>query len=80
MAAPVPWLTRNWGTSRNGNELLRFKHDNLTVMVTIFFRFGGWSYSVTAGSGKPAYSPSRFSTTDAAKMAAFDKVAELLGW
>jgi len=49
-------------------------------MVTIFFRFGGWSYSVTAGSGKPAYSPSRFSTTDAAKMAAFDKVAELLGW
>src|SRR5438270_5532708 len=66
------WLTRNWGTSWNGNPTLRFKHGGRWVQVTVFFKFGRWSFSVAVGREPPDYPRGGYPTPDAAKLGAFD--------
>lgn len=73
------WLTRNWGQSRKGNETLKFKHEGETVRVTIFpDGFGAFGYCIAVG-GTPFYSE-KFATADAAKLGAFDALADTCGW
>lgn len=74
------WLTRNWATSWNGNETLRVASDRGAVRVTVFpGRFGGWSWCVSV-EGEPSFPSERYATADAAKLGAFDRVAEILDW
>ena len=74
------WLTRNWATSWKGNETLKFRHDGELVRVTIFtVRFDAVGYCI-AVDGDPYYSPEKFATSDAAKLAAFDKIANAAAW
>lgn len=75
------WLTRNWGTSRAGNPTLKFDHNGETIWVTVYSdsRFGGWKYSLV-GDEEKYFSPIRYASADAAKLAAFDRIAEALEW
>jgi hypothetical protein len=74
------WLTRRWGVTWKGNETLTFAHEGETVRVTVFeTRPGAWKICI-AVAGSPLYSPRPFPTADAAKVGAFDALAESLGW
>lgn len=74
------WLMRNWGTSRNGNETLTLRlAEGEKVRVTVFLRFGAWAYSIGDKCGCH-FSRERFTTSDTAKLAAFDALAIALGW
>lgn len=74
------WLTRNWGTSQNGNATLAFDHEGERVRVTVFrSQYGGYSYSI-AVNGEPEFSPSSFPTTEHAKAAAISRVASIVKW
>ena len=77
------WLTRNWGRARSGNDMLELGHKGETVRVTIFVdkRDGKrYRYSISANRDEPVYSPRNFPTADAAKLAAFDLLAEACEW
>lgn len=74
------WLTRRWGTSWRGNYTLTFPHGSETARVTVFPRpVHGWGYCVSVG-GQREFSPCAFETSEAAKLAAFDVTAALVGW
>ncbi len=74
------WLTRNWNTSRNGNDTLTFKHQGETIRVTVYrAKFGGFGCCVTVGR-ESFFLPGKFATTDEAKLTAFDRLAEALEW
>ena len=76
------WLTRNWATSRNGNDTLTFKSGDDQVRVTVYedkYAMGFWSYCITVDD-EPFFPPGKFASSDEAKLAAFDRLAEAAGW
>jgi hypothetical protein len=74
------WLKRSWATSSKGNPYLRFEHEGRVVLVTVYpnQRFGGWSFCLKIGRDEPVYGSGRYDRE--AKLAAFDRLAELLHW
>jgi hypothetical protein len=74
------WLTRNWGTSWKGNETLTFCHKGETVRVTVFAdESGAWAYCISVDDQR-MFSPTKFASPDAAKLAAFDMFAAAAEW
>jgi len=50
------------------------------LLVTIFAdRVGAWSYCVAVGADR-FYAPGTFASSDNAKLAAFDRIADAAGW
>jgi len=77
------WLTRNWATSRKGNETLKFNHEGETVWVTIFADKRDpklFCCSISVDGGKPFFPSGNFVSADVAKLAAFDQLAETCEW
>ena len=77
------WLTRKWRLSTKGNEYLRFPHERKKVVVTIFpdaCKPWLWGYFTVVGRGQRHFSPEKFTSSDAAKMAAFDSLSVKLEW
>jgi hypothetical protein len=58
---------------------MTFLHKRMKVTVTVYRKFGGWSYSVNVRN-KCTYSATKYPTADEAKLGAFDRAADLLGW
>ena len=68
------WLTRRWRTSAAGNDFI--KTDGFHV--TVYRRGSGWGARVThTASGHSVPSRSAYTTSDAVKLAAFDKMLAL---
>ncbi len=74
------WLTRNWGTSKNGNETMTFRHERKKVWVTVYMRFGAWRYSIGLATNNCEYSPLGYASSDEAKLGAFDTLAVMFDW
>lgn len=74
------WLIRNWATSWNGNPTLKFKHDGKPVRVTVFVdQFDEFSYCIDI-AGERQYPSGGYPTVDAAKLGAFDRLADACEW
>lgn len=73
------WLARNWATSWEGNDTLTFTSKGTKVRVTIFAKRNAWHY-VLILNDESIFSPETYEMSDEAKFAAFDDLAERLGW
>lgn len=73
------WLLRNWGTTGQGNDTLTLTHDKLKVRVVVFPKRDSWKYALYFADDS-FFSPERYDSSDDAKFAAFDDLAERLGW
>lgn len=73
------WLSRGWRTSRKGNEYRKVQGHVVTVFPERF-DLDCWRFSIARGNEKPQFSDSRSATIHEAKLAAFDALADRLGW